>query len=60
MSEISELMARDPLELSAQDIRQIIEVFRKQRTTFNVSGKPAPKTKVPAKPILGKDLLSDL
>lgn len=53
-------MSRDPLELSKQDIRAIIEVFRKQRTTFQTVGKLPPKPKTPAKPVLGKDLLSDL
>lgn len=48
MSDIADLFARDPLELSEQDLDRIIARFREARHTFS---SPAPaKGKAPAKP----------
>lgn len=43
MSELSELFERDPLKLTREDRRKIIEKFREDRATFLV-GKKTPKT----------------
>ena len=48
MSDIAELFARDPLELSEQDINQIIARFREARSAFGnapITSKSPPKPK---------------
>lgn len=47
MTDISELFARDPLQLSKQDLAQIVERFRAQRGQFNLGDKKAGSTKPP-------------
>ncbi len=48
---VQELMQRDPLKLSEQDIEQIIAHFRKQRITFKTTGSIAkPKAAKPLSP----------
>lgn len=50
MSDIAELFARDPLSLSKDDRRQIIQFYRERRAEFNLTGasvKKAPKEKAP-------------
>jgi len=48
MTDIAELFARDPLELSAQDLDAIIARLREQRGQFNLgnarAGSMKPKT----------------
>lgn len=45
MSDIAELFARDPLKLSDQDLRTIIERFRAARGQFNLGNMKAGSTK---------------
>lgn len=40
-NELDELMDRDPMELSAQDIDKIISWHRQQRATYEAGGKIA-------------------
>ena len=63
MSEISELFARDPLDLSEQDIDTIISRYRLARSQFNLGAKQAGSSKTvksaaPAIPGLKIDLSS--
>lgn len=48
---LNELMARDPLALSKQDIAVIVKALRKQRVTFETNEKAKPQ-KAAAKPKL--------
>jgi len=45
MSDLAELFARDPLELTKDDIRSIIEEMRKSRHAFNAGNAKAGSTK---------------
>ena len=45
MSDIAELFARDPLELSKQDIGEIVNYYRQKRAQFNLGDKTAGNTK---------------
>lgn len=45
MTDIAELFARDPLDLSKQDINLIIEEMRKSRHAFNAGNMSAGSTK---------------
>lgn len=45
MTDIAELFARDPLKLSDQDLRVIIERFRAARGQFNLGNMKAGSTK---------------
>lgn len=45
MSDLAELFARDPLELTDDDIRSIIEEMRKSRHAFNAGNAMAGSTK---------------
>ncbi len=45
MSEIAELFARDPLELTKDDITLIVKKLREQRAQFNLGNKVAGKAK---------------
>lgn len=45
MSDLAELFARDPLELSDDDIRSIVEEMRKSRHAFNAGNASAGSTK---------------
>lgn len=45
MSDIAELFARDPLLLTRDDIRSIIEEMRKSRHAFNAGNAKAGSTK---------------
>lgn len=64
MSDLAELFARDPMELSAQDIAAIVEHLRASRAHFALNNKPvveksAKKTKKTAassKPMTLEDL----
>lgn len=47
MSDIMELFARDPLDLSKQDIETIIAKFRESRKAFNLGNVRAGSTKPP-------------
>lgn len=47
MSDIQELFARDPLELTREDLREIVEKFRQSRAQFNLGHKAAGSTKPP-------------
>lgn len=51
MSEISEIFDKDPLKLTKDDRRAIIEKFREDRTRF-LLGQKAPKAN---KPVLNLD-----
>lgn len=57
MSDISELMNRDPMALTKTDLTEIVEYFRKQRHLFkaNVGKTPAKKKEKPTVAAL-KDL----
>jgi hypothetical protein len=46
---ITELMERDPLLLSREDITAIIEHFRKSRVSFNTTARAPKATKAPTK-----------
>lgn len=48
---ISELFARDPLQLTTEDIDQIIEYYRARRTQFNLGAKDAGAAKKLNEPI---------
>lgn len=48
MTDINELFARDPLELSAPEFDQIIARFREARGQFNLGVKSAGKIKAPS------------
>ncbi len=48
MSDITELFNRDPLDLSKQDIQEIIKFMREQRQRFAIEGV---KAKAPAKKV---------
>lgn len=45
MSDLAELFARDPLNLTKSDIRSIIEEMRKSRHAFNAGNAKAGSTK---------------
>lgn len=45
MSDLAELFARDPLQLSKDDIRSIVEEMRKSRHAFNAGNVKAGSTK---------------
>lgn len=45
MTDLSELFARDPLELSRQDINTIVEEMRKRRGQFALGNMKAGSTK---------------
>jgi len=45
MSDLAELFARDPLNLTNSDIRSIIEEMRKSRHAFNAGNAKAGSTK---------------
>lgn len=45
MTDLAELFARDPLELSDDNIRSIIEEMRKSRHAFNAGNAKAGSTK---------------
>jgi len=45
MTDIATLFARDPLELTKEDISAIIEEMRKSRHAFNLGNKSAGSTK---------------
>jgi hypothetical protein len=45
MSTIAELMAKDPLECSQQDIEEIVKDFRSKRHLFGVGDQKAGSTK---------------
>lgn len=45
MSDIAELFARDPLQLSQQDIETIVVEMRKSRQSFNAGNMKAGSTK---------------
>lgn len=45
MTDIAELFARDPLDLSDQDIDAIIVKFREQRSQYNMGNAMAGSTK---------------
>lgn len=47
MTDITELFARDPLDLSKQDIEVIVARFRESRHAFNLGNKRAGSTKPP-------------
>lgn len=47
MTDITELFARDPLDLSKQDISVIIAKFRESRKAFNLGNTKAGSTKPP-------------
>jgi hypothetical protein len=47
MSDLAELFARDPLQLTKDDIRTIIEEMRKSRHAFNAGNMKAGSTKPP-------------
>ena len=64
MSEISDLFARDPLELTSQDITKIVESIRAQRHRFIAGNKSAgsmkPKTATAKKGEAAKKLTGKL
>ena len=67
MSTIQELFARDPLELTKSDIREIVKVYRENRVKFqlgNMSAGKAPAKKTPtqaaAQAVTGKLDLSKI
>jgi hypothetical protein len=45
MTDLSELFARDPLQLTDPDIRTIVEEMRKSRHAFNAGNAKAGSTK---------------
>jgi hypothetical protein len=45
MTEIAELFARDPFDLTSDDITTIVEKLRAQRAQFNLGNKTAGKAK---------------
>lgn len=45
MSDIATLFARDPLDLSKQDIEAIVKFYREKRAQFNLGDKTAGSTK---------------
>lgn len=47
MSDLATLFARDPLQLTSEDIRSIIEEMRKSRHAFNAGNMKAGSTKPP-------------
>lgn len=47
MTDITELFARDPLDLSKQDIAAIVARFRESRKAFNLGNVRAGSTKPP-------------
>lgn len=48
MTDITELFARDPLDLSKQDIAAIVTKFRESRHAFNLGNRKAGSTKAPS------------
>lgn len=61
MTDISTLFARDPLELTRDDITLIVEEMRKSRHAFSLGNAKAGSTKPPsAKQKATNDLLSKL
>lgn len=59
MSDIAELFARDPHDLSDADLDLIVQKYREQRKQFNLGAKPKDPAK-PAKATKGSALLSQL
>lgn len=47
MTDLSTLFARNPLDLTREDITTIIETFRKSRHQFNLGNTKAGSTKPP-------------
>lgn len=47
MSDIAELFARNPLELTKDDVTKIVEEMRKSRHAFNAGNMKAGSTKAP-------------
>lgn len=47
MTDIMELFARDPLDLSKQDVALIVAKFRESRKAFNLGNSRAGSTKPP-------------
>jgi len=45
MTDITELFARDPLDLAKQDIETIVAKFRESRKAFNLGNNKAGSTK---------------
>lgn len=61
MTDIATLFARDPLDLTKEDITTIIEEMRKSRHAFNLGNVKAGSTKPPtAKQKATNDLLGKL
>lgn len=60
MSELSELFARDPLNLTEADIRTIIERMRLAQSQFELGLKSPVADRKAAKKARAKDLLTDL
>lgn len=61
MTDIATLFARDPLDLTKEDITSIIEEMRKSRHAFNLGNVKAGSTKPPtAKQKATNDLLGKL
>ena len=59
MTDITELFARDPLDLSKQDIAAIVAKFRESRKAFNLGNSRAGSTKPPtAKQKKAADLMA--
>ena len=59
MSEISDLMAKDPLSMTREDITTIIQKYRDDREKFMVSGKATRTPKAKADPEVLKGLSLD-
>lgn len=45
MTDITELFARDPLKLTKEDIKEIVDIYRSKRYQFVLGDKTAGKTK---------------
>lgn len=59
MSEINELMDRDPLSLTEENIRTIISAYRDMRYKFNLGDTKAGSIKPRAKPAALKGMDDD-
>lgn len=59
MSEISDLMAKDPLSLTVEDVTSIVAHFRENRERYVAGVKPLKTEKLP-KPAKGSVDLGDL
>lgn len=49
---IAELFERDPMKLSEQDLKEIIQSLREARSRFMLGDSKAGKVKAPAKPTI--------